>query len=488
MDFHTVKQAVVRGFAWQGATKVVVQTASWLSTLFVARLIAPADYGVMAAAVVFAQLLVLLTELGLAQGLIQTKDASRSDEDGVFYLSLLLGLLTYSLLYLAAPTIADFYRMPILTDVLRLLGVIVILSALKTVPLAIAMRRMDFRYRSLVEMGSSLVMTATVITLALNGFGIWSLVWGPIVSNLVMVLAYLPLLGRWPAPTLFSRRVARLLSFGAKIAVTNLLYFMWSRADVMIIGKVLGERLLGLYSMAFQLAVLPLDKIGSIFNQVMFPALARLQDNLPESQRLFLDLHRYLLMICYPLLFGLFAVADDFVALLLTETWLPIVPFLQALCLISALRVSGMLMPPALYARGKPGFMVAYSVLCVMVLPPGFLLGAQYGLWGVIIAWAVAYPALYLVLTGICLRDLQLSWLALLRSAAPAVGASALMLAGVFAFRLSVGEELGLFNRLAASTAIGAVLYIGCLALLFREQLLGFKARIALLRGGRAET
>jgi O-antigen/teichoic acid export membrane protein len=488
MDFPAIKRAVLSGFAWQGATKVVVQTASWASTIFVARLIAPSDYGLMAAAAVFAQLLMVLTELGLAQGLIQKKDTSRREEDGVFYLSLALGLLAYAFLYMSAPAIARFYEMPVLVEIQRVLGLMIVFASLKTVPLAIAMRRMDFRYRSLVEMGSSLAMTVTVITLAVNGFGVWSLVWGPIVAQLVMMLAYLPLLGRIPKPTLFSREVAAVLAFGVKVTSTHLLYFVWSRADVMIIGKVLGEKMLGLYSMAFQLAVLPLDKVGAIFNQVIFPAMSRLQDELRESQQLFLELHRYLLIVTYPLLFGLIAIAPELIELLLTETWLPIVPYLQGLCLVSALRVSGMLMPPVLYARGKPGYMVRYSGMCVLLLPPSFLIGAQFGLEGVVIAWALAYPALCVLLARFCLRDLSLGWGDLLRSALPALGATAVMLTAVFSYRASLGDELGLFLRVLSTIAVGAAAYLAFLMLVYRQQLLDFKQRLLLLRSGGAGT
>lgn len=488
MDFAAVKRGILSGFAWQGITKVVVQLASWGATIFVARLISPGDYGIMAAAAVFAQLLTVVTELGLGQGLIQRQEMTRADEDGVFYVSLLLALGAYGLLFMAAPMVAGFYAMPILSDVLRLLGLMVVFGALKTVPLALAMRRMDFRYRSLVEMGASLAMTATVITLALLGYGLWALVWGPIVNQLVMMIAFLPLLKRFPRPTLWSRPVAQIMGFGVKVTSTSMLYFIWSRADVMIIGRVLGERALGMYSMAFQLAVLPLDKVGSIFNHVMFPAMARLQQNLRQSQEVFLDLHRYLLLITYPLLFGLIAVAEDLTALLLAEAWLPIVPYLQGLCLISALRVSGMLMPAALYARGKPGLVVRYSGLCVLVLPPSFLIGAQFGLQGVVVAWALAYPGLYVVLARYSLQDLQLGWGDLLRSAAPAVGATTVMMAAVLAFQALWSDTLGVFARVVGAAAVGGSVYIGVLALLFRQQLLDFRQRILLLRSGNAGT
>lgn len=481
MDLSSIRKGVFSGFAWQGATKLLVQLTSWASTLFVARIIAPSDYGLVAAASVFVEILILVTDMGLAQGLIQKPETSRQEEDGVFYVSLAVGAIGYMLLFAAAPFIAGFYQMPVLTDLLRLICIGVIFGSLKTVPLAIAMRRMDFRYRSLVEMSSNLMMTLTVVTLALNGFGVWSLAWGPVVSNVVMAIGYVPLLGRVPRPWFPLGEVMATVRFGIKFMGTTLLYFFWSRADVMVIGKVLGERLLGYYSMAFQLAVLPLDKIATVFNQVMFPALSRMQADDAGSRELFLQLHRYLLLISYPILFGLAVVADDAIRLLLTDKWAPIVPFLQVLCLVSGLRISATLMPPVLFARGKPEAVMRYNGLALLSLPAAFIAGAQYGLEGVVAGWLVVYPLLFVYLGNNCLKELGVRWRSLALSAAPAVLATVAMVVVVVSFRQTV-PDLPRALRLVASIVIGGTAYLGVLSLVFREHITDLRSRLILLK------
>lgn len=485
MDLAAVKKRVLAGFAWQGMTKLIVQIASWGTTLFVARIISPSEYGIVAAAGVFTELLIILTELGLAQGLIQKPSLTSRERDGAFFVSLALGLAAYVVLFLAAPLIARFYQMPVLTEVVRVSALAVVFGSLKTVPLAIAMRRMNFRYRSLVEMGGTLMMTLSVILMAVSGYGIWSLVWGPVIGHFVMICAYLPLMGRLPRPRFSLADVTAPMRFGLKVTGTNLLYYVWSRADVAIIGKVLGERLLGIYSMAFQLAVLPLDKIGFVFTQVMFPALARLQHDLKASQDLFIQQHRNLVLVAYPVLFGLALVADDAVLLLLTEKWLPIVPYLRGLCAVSALRISGMLMPPTLYARGKPELVLRYSGLAAVLLPLAILVGAQFGLGGVVAAWIACYPVLYVVLGRYCLRDLELSWSALLRPLLPVAVATVAMTGAVAGFK-AVAAELELVARLAGSVAIGALVYGGVLGVFFKDRLGELWTRLLVLRRGEA--
>jgi O-antigen/teichoic acid export membrane protein len=480
-----LRKGIFSGFAWQGATKFVVQMTSWLATLFVARIIAPSDYGIIAAASVVVELLILVTDMGLAQGLIQKAKTTRQEEDGVFFVSLALGVTGYLLLFAAAPLVAGFYQMPVLTDLLRLTCIGVIFGSLKTVPLAIAMRRMDFRYRSLVEMGGSLMMTLTVVTLALAGYGVWSLAWGPVVSNMVMAIGFLPLLGRLPRPWFSLREVMATMSFGLKFMGSTLLYYGWSRADVIVIGKVLGERMLGYYSMAFQLAVLPLDKVATVFNQVMFPALARLQDDLQGSRELFLQMHRYLLLICYPMLFGMAAVADDAILLLLTAKWSPIVPFFQALCLVSGLRISATIMPPVLFARGKPEVVLRYNCFALAGLPLAFLIGSRYGLEGVVAGWLLAYPALFIYLGQKCMAELSMSWRQLAHSGMPAVLATVVMIGAVLAFR-HAAHDLPMAWRLVGSIAVGGLAYVGVLTLLFREHITSLRSRLLLLRRGEA--
>ena len=480
-----LRRKVVSGFAWQGATKLFVQAATWGSTIVVARILVPADYGILAVSGVFTGLLAMLVEMGLSYGLIQKQNVTRQQEDGVFYISLCTGLLLYGLLFLSAPAIARFYNMEILSTVLRVAGLGLIIGSLKGVPLAIAMRRMDFRYRSLTEMATNLTSAITVVTLAVYGFGVWSLVYAYLLAHLLESIIYLRLLKRFPDPRFTWSTVADLFSYGAKITTNNLLYFVYSRADVMIIGKLLGEKLLGYYSMAFQLATIPLDKIGSIFNQVTFPAMARLQSDPQESRRLFLDLHRHLLIIAWPIHVGLALVADDLIVLLLTEKWQPLVPILQAFCVINMLRVSGMLFPPVLNGRGKAGLVLRYAMVSTIVLPLAFMIGANYGIMGVMIAWMLAYPPLYLLLLTHCLRDLKLPLKQFLHSATSAAVATLLMGLAVFACGKMTPELPGAV-RLGVMIPMGAAVYAGTFFLLFKGQIKQVRDGFRMLRQGKA--
>jgi O-antigen/teichoic acid export membrane protein len=474
---------VLAGFAWQGSSKIVVQAVSWISTIVVARLLEPSDYGVMAIANVFLWLTMAFMDMGLSQALIHKGNFTTEEEDAVFWLSVALGTGLFVLLFLAAPAIADFYAIPAITDVLRLSGLGLIIGSLKAVPQAIVMRQLDFRTRSLIEVGASLTSTITVVALAFTGHGVWSLVWGLLAQQIVIAFGFLPALRRWPGMTWNFARVADTVHYGLHIMGANLAFVISSRADVFIIGKFLGEHFTGIYSLAFQLATMPLDKIGTVFNHVAFPSLSRVKDDDARCRTLFAELHRYLLFIAYPLLIGLAVVAEDLVAVLLGEKWLQTVPVLQALCVVNVIRISGMLISPALTSRGRQKDALRYSAAGMVLLPLAFLGGVQFGLEGVAVAWIVSYPLLYGMLLRYLNRDLAISLPDLINDSRPTLIATVVMAVAVVVAQ-DVAAAFQPAARLAVGVAVGAAAYTGVFVIFYGEQVTRMRRALRELRSG----
>ena len=477
------QRRVLAGFAWQGATKFAVQAISWIGTIVVARLLAPADYGLMAIAGIFISLMALIMEMGLAQGLVQRSEITPQQEDAVFWLSLLLGGGLFLLLFLTAPLIADFYRMPELTALLRLCAVGLVISSLKAVPFAMLMRRMDFRSRALVEMTGSLCSMLTVVALAFSGFGVWSLAWGALVQQSIVSAGFLRKMRRWPRPRLHLSHIRGILSFGLNVTGANIAYVVSSQAGVFIIGKFLGGHLTGIYSLALQLATMPLDKIGAVFNQVGFPALARVKDDDQQCRALFRDLHRYLLFIAYPILFGMAVVAEDMVDVLLGQKWLAAAPILQVICAVNVMRISGMLITPLLNSRGRAREAFHYSLAGALLLPPAFLAGVQFGIEGVVIAWLAAYPLLYIMLLRYLYREIAVGLGELVTDSRPTLTATILMAGAVLLFQeLAAGFHPAL--RLIGSVGLGALVYVAAFLIFYGEQVARIREAVRALRSG----
>lgn len=473
---------ILSGFAWQGVTKLFVQLVTWGSTIYVARILDPTDYGIMAITGVFIALLTIFVQLGLSQGLVHKPEITERQEDAVFYFSILAALLAYGMLYLAAPSIADFYNLPELTSILRVASLSLIVASIKAVPFALAMRAMNFKYRSIVEMFASFSSAISVVVLVTHGYGVWSLIWAYLISSAVGSLAYLPLLKRIPRIGFRNTGAKDLFSYGLKIAANNVLYFFYSKSDIFLIGKFMGDKLLGFYSMAFELASIPLDKIGMIFSQVAFPALSRLQDDPEQSRQVFLRMHRYLLVVSYPIFIGLALVAEDLIVLLLTEKWLPMIPILQVLCFVGLLRVSGMILNPVLNARGKAGLVLKYAIFSAVVLPLSFLVGVGYGMNGVLAVWVIAYPILYSILLRYCLRDLEVGFMRFVSTHVSTWVASGLMIAAVY-FVHSVSKDWSLSLRLVTEILVGALAYVCTYLIFFLEEAKEVRTGLKLLRG-----
>lgn len=478
--FH---RRVVAGFAWQGATKFAVQAISWVGTIVVARLLAPTDYGLMAIAGVFISLMTMIMDMGLAQGLVQRTEITPEQEDAVFWLSLMLGCGLFLLLFLAAPFIAAFYEMPDLTTLLRLCAFGLIISSLRAVPFAMLMRRLDFRSRALVEMSASLGSMLTVVTLAFNGFGVWSLAWGTIVQQSIVSLGFLRTMRRRPRLRFHWSRIKGILSFGLNVTGANVAFVVSSQAGVFIIGKFLGGHLTGIYSLALQLATMPLDKIGTIFNQVGFPSLSRVKDDDEQCRNLFRDLHRYLLFIAYPILFGMAVVARDMIEVLLGEKWLAAAPILQAICAVNVIRISGMLITPLLNSRGRAREAFHYSLTGALLLPPAFLIGVQFGIEGVVVAWFLAYPVLYAMLLRYLYREIAVGLSDLITDSRPTLTATALMAGSVLLFQMLTADFHPAL-RLIGSIGMGAFVYVAVFVVFYGEQVARMREALRALRSG----
>lgn len=484
MDYKLVTQRLVSGFAWQGLTKLITQVLTWASMVVVARILTPGEYGVAAVATVVTGVLITFMEMGLSAALVQKEEVSRREEEGVFYLSLAISFALYGLLYISAPALAGFYEMAELEGILRLSGLALIAGSLRTVPMAKAMRAMDFRYRSLVEMAGNLGAALVTIILVTHGFGVWSLAWGVVATFGIMAAGYLPLLDRFPRPGL--RRfgeIGAVVRYGVHIMGGQFAYSLHKQSDVFVIGKLLGGTATGFYSMAVKLADIPLDKIASVFVQVSFPALSRVRGDSAASKKMYLQLHRYLLAISLPLIFGLMAVAEDAVSVVLSDKWLPMVPVLQILCILNAVRISGTLASPGLNSRGRADITLGYSLVSLIVLPAVYLAAAYLGdVTTVALARLAVFPLLYAGLLYFLLRDLELSLGAFWDSARSPLIAAGIMLLAVAGFQLAA-QGMGAAARLLISTGIGAAVYLTAFRLLFPDDVKQARQAWALLRG-----
>ena len=451
-------RTVIRSFLWQGGGNFLGQAVSWAATLVVIRLLAPEDYGLMAMANVFFGLFMLVSNLGFGSAAIQAQELSREQLQRVFGVVLVLNTLAAAVIVAVAPLVAAYFSEPRLIPLIRVLSLNFLLIAVYLLPQAGLVREMDFGTKARVDFGATIGSAMVTLLLALLGFGVWALVLG--LMALYTLKAILYNVVRWDPliPDFSFRSVAGLARFGMLTTLSTILFFAYGQADVIIGGRFLGTEAIGLYAVALQLASIPMEKVLPVITQVSFAAFSRIQDDRARVTRNLLRSIRLVSLLCFPAFLGLASVAPDFVPIVLGERWIELVLPFQIICLVLPLKAVASLFAPPIFGIGRPGINAWSMFIALVVMSIALLVGAQYGLMGLVLAWVFGYPVVFIATALLSLRTLEIPLMELVRSMGPPTLTSLVMFAGV----LWLGSLLPGFSplaRLASMVLAGVLLY-----------------------------
>lgn len=460
-----MKKNIAHGLAWESGTKIVVQVVSWVSTVLVARMVGPTDFGLFATAGLFTVVLQMLSDYGLASAVVTRPQISREEVRSAFWFNLYLSVTLYFGLYFLAPFIGSLYSLPVLAEIIRLSGLSLIISALRVVPYAMTMRELNFRFRALAETGGQLLQAAVVLLLAYSGYGVWSLIVAFVTGQLLTTILFLLKWSRVGLPSFNFRPIKDVLRLGGSLTVSRILAHITSVMDIAIVSATIGARAVGLFSMASQLANLPIDKIASIASRVAFPAFARLQDSQAQASRLFLIGHFFLLSVTAPAICGTALVANDLVVAVFSPSWHEMGVVLSCLCIAAVWKVSGVLMNSVIESFRRADLQLFVTVLTGVVAIPSFFIGARYGILGVAFAWLLITPVAWLMQCRFALRILDLPLRVFLLSLLPVGFGIGAMIIAVLTVKYVLGGVEHVSFRLVAQIAAGAVVYVVVLGL-----------------------
>jgi O-antigen/teichoic acid export membrane protein len=457
-----VRDRIAKSVFWMTWSRVALQGISFVSTIVVARLLSPSDYGLMALAGIWIGVIVLLAELGLGAAIVQFRDLDDRELNTCFWLTMSLAALGYGVLYLAAPLIAEWFGTPRLLTVLRVVGLGLPLVAFRVVPDALLRQRIQLDRVSRAEVAAGLLTIPVVVGMAWAGTGVWALVAGALATPLVQGAATFTLV-RWkPGFQVGGRRVRDILDYSLAMLGSRVCWAVYEQADSFVLGKAAGDAVLGFYSMAKQLALLPVEKVSGMVNQLATPVMAELQADREGLRAAFLRAVRLVAWAAFPLCIGLMLVARDLVEVVLTEKWIRSVPVIQLLCIYALIRSVAVLMPPALMARYRARFLFAYTAGQLMIMPLAFWAGAVWwGAIGVALAWITVYPIVLTVLARETFRAIHVSRQIIWAQVWPPMAATVVMATSVLAVRWCISSwrnDLALFH-LALMVSTGAATY-----------------------------
>lgn len=329
----SLKRQAVSGVAWTSVERFSQQVIQFVIGIAIARVLAPSDYGVIGMTAIFFAVATTFVDSGFGSALVQKKDRDEVDYSTCFYFNVVVGLLLYAVLWLASPAIAGFYRTPVLCNVIRVLGLTLLVNSLSISQTAKMTAEMRFKEMAVISIVTQLVTGAIGLYLAYAGWGVWALVFQQLASSVARLLT-MELFLRWRPRLVFSMASFKhMFSYGSKILCSSLINTVYDNLYTLVIGRTFSAKDVGFYNRGNQFAVLPTNTVLSIFMKVAFPLMAQVQDDAERLKVAYMKFLRVPIFILYPMLFGLIALAKPLILVLLGDKWLPAVPLLQVLCI-----------------------------------------------------------------------------------------------------------------------------------------------------------
>lgn len=383
----STRSTIIWSMIWRLLEKCSVQIVSFIVTIVLARLLLPEDYGIIALITIFIALADVIVDGGLNMALVQKKDADNIDFSTVFFVSLTLSLLLYVVLYYSAPFIADFYHSPELIPVVRVLSLSLFLYALNSIQRAYISRKMLFRKMFYCNLLAVVLSGVIGITLAYKGYGVWALV-AQSISNIFFSSLLMWFVVRWRPSFVFSlHRFSGLFSFGWKIFLSNFIITLFVKFRALIIGRMYKPATLAYYDKGNQFPGLISDTVCGAIQSILFPAFSEVQEDRVRVKSMMRRSINVTCLFMFPLMAGLIAVAKPLVLFLLTEKWLPCVPFLQIICISNFFRPITIPNGQAITAMGYSGITLKLEVIRKIVDVIILVVSCQIGVYA--IAWGL---------------------------------------------------------------------------------------------------
>ncbi len=403
MKNKNLKTKTLSGMIWSFGQRFGSMGISFVSNIILARLLTPDDYGAIGMLMIFIAVANTFVDGGFGSALIQKKEPTNEDYSTIFWWNMFLSLVLYGVLYVCAPAVASFYDLPLLSQVLRIQGFVLILNALSTIQQNQLRKQLKFKRLASVTVVSAILSASLAIVLAYMGWGVWALVAQQLMlSGFTTILLWM--LNKWYPSLVFSKEsFKQLFGFGGYILGSNLINTLCNNVQGLLIGKFFSPTTLGYYTQAFKLEQVLSNSISSVVDHVSYPVLSELQDDNNALKKLLKKLTLIIAFISTPILLIFVVISEPIIMLLYSDKWLPSVEYLQILCVAGIAVCLQGISYYAVASKGKSkdlfwwtfikrGFGLVFLVVGMII---GGIKGLMYGF--VVSAWFLLLINQYLV-------------------------------------------------------------------------------------------
>jgi O-antigen/teichoic acid export membrane protein len=383
----TLARKTVGGLFWVSSSLVFIKIINFITTVILARLLDPSYFGLIAAALVIINFFEIFRDLGIGTALIYKKDDVDMATNTAFFILPIVAVIFYVISYFIAPFAADFFKESQLEAIIRVLSLIFVIWSFGTLPSILLDKNLEFKKKMIPQIIPKIGYGIASVMLALNGYGVWSLVFGRLVLEVLSVLFIWPVVN-WRPSYKFDRKIAfDLINYGKQVIGANILVFLISIVDLTFIGRFLGPDNLGFYSIAIGIASLLTSQVSMVMGRVMFPIYSTIQHDMVTLKKAYVRTMKYVSIIAIPASFGIFIVAYDFIKVIYGDKWLPALAALQVLSFY-ALNRSLLATTEDLYlAAGKPDVRTKLNFLQLIFMSIlMYPLTMHYGILGTSVA------------------------------------------------------------------------------------------------------
>lgn len=434
----SLKKKGIAAAKWSTLATVVSIVVQLLQLISVSHLLTPTDYGLMGMVMVIVAAAVNLSDMGISNAIIHRQDVTRDHLSSLYILNLATSFVISLAIFLSAPLVAAFYAEPELVNPVRWMSLLCLIPAFGQQFEVLSRKELKFDVISKIQIAAYVGGFVIALGGAYLGYGVYALV-GSYLGNALIRSAGLAIMGwrRWTPTVHFARDDLKgYLSFGVYQMSSNLLQSFISNVDYLILGRMYGAQTLGYYTFAYQLCIMPIQKLTPLINSVTLPIFAKIQDDLTQLRRGYIKIVEGVSYLSAPIYLGLLVTAPLLVTFAFGEKWLPSVPLIQILCVMFLLRSMVVAVLPLLQSKGRMNLYFRYTLLCIAIQVPGLLIGAYAGgMRGLCIAFVIVQLVIFCVQYSYAVRRVLGPSLApLLRGIAPGMLCGLVMVVGVLAF------------------------------------------------------
>lgn len=386
----SLKKKAVSGLIWTFTQQFSVQAINVVIGIVLARVLTPGIFGLIGMLTVFIAIGTSLMDSGMTSSLIRTNDATQNDYSTVFFVNLIFSVLLYCILYACAPLIADFYHQPILSPITRVYTLSFIIRAFVGVQTTKLTKEMRFKEQMFMQIPSTIAGGLLGVFLAYKGYGVWSLVWMNLAQSSLFTIQHWIFSGWTPSLIIDRSRLKYHLHFGYKLTISGLIDAVYANIYRIVIGRYFSASDVGYYSQARNLQMLPINNISNALNKVTYPLFASVKNDNVKLKEAYRKLLHQVIFWVAPMMLLAIVVAKPLFILLLTDKWLPAVPFFQLLCL------SGILYPFHTYnlnilnVKGRSDLFLKLEIIKKVFITVGIAVSIFYGIYALLYFQVIA--------------------------------------------------------------------------------------------------